>query len=169
MLRHGSKEIVTPVYSLPPEGLLKFSWILPQRLAVGPAPRNYRALKKLGFSAALNLQEDSEPGPAGAEVPEGFTVARVPIRDGIIGGIPTVEQIAEAVETLEDLVRQGAVYVHCFAGVGRSPMVCMAYLAGAEGKDLEEAREFVASRHIPAAPSESQLETVERYLGLRSY
>ena len=100
-----------------------------RRRGGGVAPRRYGVLADLGFTAALSLQESYEDGPEHQEMPPGFTQAQVPIRDGIVGGIPSVDQIAEAVEKLHGLLDNHVVYVHCFAGVGRSPLVCAAYLA----------------------------------------
>ena len=151
-------------YSPPPSGLMKFSWILQDKLAVGPAPRDYETLQGLGFSAAVNLQEKSEGGPFTGPIPPGFEAVQIPIEDGVVGGIPTVVQVTRSVEAVHGLLKSHKVYVHCYAGVGRSPMVCIAYLAQFEGMKLEEAIKFVSQRHYPASPNDCQLAVVSKYL-----
>jgi protein-tyrosine phosphatase len=141
-----------------------FSWILDDRLAVGAAPTRYDVLVRLGFSAALSLQEANEDGPEHGEAPKGFVQAQVPIRDGIVGGIPSVDQIAEAVERLRELLDNHVVYVHCFAGVGRSPLVCAAYLARHHGMEAAESLAFVRDQHRNADPTDGQIAALKRYL-----
>ncbi len=159
-------EHTTPLtQSLPPDSLLRFSWIIDARLAVGPAPRSYDALADRDFTAAVNLQEESEPGPARQPTPPGFRVIQIPMRDGIVGGVPTVDQVARAVEAIRELVEEGRkTYVHCYAGVGRSPLCCIAYLARHHDLDLREATARVVERHPMAAPNARQMGAVDRYL-----
>lgn len=148
----------------PPDALLSYSWVIDGRLAVGPAPRRYRTLVGLGFGGALNLQQDIEPGPLREAIPADFEVFRAPIADGVIGGIPELEEIERAVEGLKSLLDRGRAYVHCFAGVGRSPSVCIAYLARYQSFDFDAALRHVLDRHPPADPTEEQIEAVRAYL-----
>lgn len=156
-----------PLNALPPDSLIRFSWVLDRRLAVGSAPRTYEALRRRGFTAAVSLQEDSEVGPAHETVPRDFDAFRIPIRDGVAGGVPTVEQVARAAALVKKLLDDGrTTYVHCYAGVGRSPMACVAYLARFEKMTLEEATALVLARHAFAAPNDVQVEAVDRYLAM---
>ncbi len=143
---------------------LRFSWILDGKLAVGERPRSYFDLMSLGFTAAVNLQEEGEPNPV-REIPEGFLWKRVSIEDGIVGGVPSVEQIKTAVKAIEGFLKEErATYVHCYAGVGRSPTVCMAYLARSESLRLVEAYDRIATAHPLTDPTSEQLQTLDRYL-----
>lgn len=143
---------------------LRYSWIIPRRLAVGERPRSFEELSTSGFQAVLSLQEEEEGVPAGEPFPAD-RYRRVPIRDGIVGGVPTPLQIAEAVEALRRFQDQGLVtYVHCYAGVGRSPTVCMAYLASRDSLRLREAYRLVAAAHAPTAPTAGQLAALAQFL-----
>ena len=149
----------------PPDSLLRYSWIVEEAVAVGPAPRNYEVLRRLGFDAAVNLQEETEPGPLGEPEPDRFRVISVPIRDGVIDGVPTVEQVTRAAESIHELVQDElSVYVHCFAGVGRSPMACIAYLARYTSMTLDEAIQRVLVCHRSAEPNADQLAAVDGFL-----
>ena len=143
---------------------LYYSWILPERLAVGERPRSFAELQHLGFAAVLSLQEESEPGPEGAP-PAGFVSRLVGIRDGIVEGVPSPEQFREAVEVLAGFLGKGLrTYVHCYAGVGRSPTICMGYLARSENLSLGEAYRRVVALHEPTAPTAGQLAVLAQFL-----
>jgi protein-tyrosine phosphatase len=122
--------------------------IAPQ-LYVGMCPMeaaDVAELQRLGVTAVLNVQTDddlafwsvswndlvSRYGHAGIEV------RRVPVRDfdheALRRGLP------ECVRVLDELLRGGhTVYVHCSAGINRSPSVVIAYLHWVEGRSLDEA------------------------------
>lgn len=143
---------------------VRFSWIIPELLAVGPEPRNYHDLRDAGpFSAVLSLQEEDE-SPDPIHLPEGLEWYRVPIKDGAFGGVPTVDQIAESVATLERLLPEKPTLVHCFAGVGRSPCVCAAYIARKTRTNLEDALALVARAHPPTDPTPEQIHITREYL-----
>lgn len=141
-----------------------YSWILDAKLAVGAAPTRYEVLERLGFSAALSLQESREGGPEHNEIRRGFTRVQVPIRDGVVGGVPTLDQVETAVTALRDLLADHVVYVHCYAGVGRSPLVCIAYLARFHAMSASEAIRFVQRQHPNADPTNGQLSTLKQFL-----
>lgn len=139
---------------------LDFSWIRPRALAVGCAPLadNADELAAAGITAVLNLQEAGEWVWPPESIPPRFRWAGVPIVDSFRQGVPTVEQLAEAVETLRAWRASGeVVYVHCALGLGRSPLVCMAYLAVAERLSLARAISLVHQRRPNADPTPQQM------------
>ena len=90
----------------------------------------------------------------------GLTMERYPLRDFDPAdqrrGLPT------AVRGLYGLLRQGhRVYVHCTAGINRSPLVVLAYLTLVEGIDLEEAMTLLLRARPEVCP------TWEAYHGCR--
>lgn len=61
----------------------------------------------------------------------------------------------KAVRLLESLIRQGhKVYVHCSAGVYRSPQIVVLYLMLIKKITSEEAVEFVKQKHPFARPNQ---------------
>jgi hypothetical protein len=135
-------------------------------LAVGAAPGRWDVgeLKEMGITAVLSLQEEGE-SPAPDEIRREFAWRRIPMRDSLYGGVPTVEWLAECVGQIEEWVRQGhRVYVHCQMGRGRSPAVCMAYLAGARRMRLARAIAQVCERHPGADPNVHTLGVLVDYL-----
>ena len=147
------------------ERYLRYSWIIRERLAVGEHPPSIAYLQGLGFTGALSLQELEEPGPRDPPTPD-FSFRRVPIQDGVIGGVPSSAQLEEAVEALAGLLAEGRrTYVFCYAGVGRSPLVCMAYLASSKKLPLIEGYRLVSEAHLPTEPTAGQLRALAHFLG----
>ena len=120
-------------------------------LFVGPAPvgdDDFQQLKAMHVTAILSLQTE-EDGPEGAiererraAVEAGISFTNLPVTDfdrlELIWKLPkcvaTVEQILESGETL---------YLHCTAGINRSPTVAAAYLYGCLQWPLERALEHI--------------------------
>jgi len=147
--------------------LERFSWILPQKLAVGSFPRsdsqaNY--LTRQGVTAVLCLTEPPE-----RSIPDSmfhrFVWERVAIPDGYTGGVPELEHFVRALATLTRWHDKGhAVYVHCLAGVGRSPSVCAAYIAQTQEIPLDEAIALVKQQHEFANPDAAQVAVMREFL-----
>jgi protein-tyrosine phosphatase len=112
-----------------------------------------RLRQDLGVTAVLNVQseEDDEYLSIPWSVLEshyrlsGIEVRRVPVID--FDQADLRRNLPECVAALRELIDDGhTVYVHCTAGIGRSPSVVIAYLHWVENLDLEEAARQVQSR-----------------------
>ncbi len=145
----------------------RFSWILPQKLAVGSFPNattSVSQLRREGVTAVLSLTENHER-LVPDDVAHSFLWEQVPIPDGYKGGIPTEAQFAQSLQILERWYRKGhVVYVHCWAGVGRSASVCALYVAQHQGLTLKDAIALVKSQHSYASPDFNQIEVMQRFL-----
>ena len=106
--------------------------------------------RREGVTAVLNLQtdEDIEEARFFAEHPEalyadtGIKVCRVPVRDFDESDLQ--QKLPECVAALRGLLEQGhTVYLHCTAGVNRSPTVAIAYLHWCVGWELDTAVKHV--------------------------
>jgi protein-tyrosine phosphatase len=125
---------------------MKCTWILPN-LAVGSDPcieEEFQELKLLKITAILSLQTDQDRGDGGIEGEQtaarkaGLAFASVPIEDFNRADLQTC--LPDSVDALERMLKQGhTVYVHCTAGVSRSPTVVAAYLHWCLGLELEQA------------------------------
>lgn len=145
----------------------RFSWILPNELAVGSFPKEDSSVYKLrkeGITAVLTLTEEDEI-PIPEELKHSFVWERVAIPDGYTGGVPSVEQFEQARSILQRWSKKmHSIYVHCLAGVGRSPSVCCLFVMAQTDKSLEEAIEFVKAQHSYACPDEHQVRVMKELI-----
>jgi hypothetical protein len=131
---------------------------VPPALFLGPYPQSLddvNCLRARGVSAVLNVQTDADMRLR--HIPwdryvnyyrqAGIECYRLPITD--FDEEDLVARLPAAVQLLKRLVDAGnQVYVHCTAGMGRSPAVVIAYLCRYHGKELLEALNYV-KRHRP--------------------
>lgn len=126
-------------------------------LAVGSyphAPEHVAFLKGEGVSGVVNLQSDRDLGMLGVVWPimwqfyirEGVQIARVPVidfdRKDLLG------HLDEAVAAIAKSVDGGRkTYVHCSAGMNRSPSSIIAYLARHRELPMKDAISWVTERH----------------------
>jgi protein-tyrosine phosphatase len=152
------------------------SEILPH-IFVGSCPRNTADIdclrRDIGVTAVLNVQTqedfdywDIDWGRMVAHYAQsGAEVRHVPVRDFDREALR--RELPNCVQALEELVRDGhVVYVHCSAGVNRSPSTVIAYLHWAEGWDLEQAvRHVTKSRSCDPYVEAIRLATEDRLRG----
>ena len=116
-------------------------------LWVGPTPRtaeDFTHLQSLHITAVLSLQDEKDRGYLGIEaeraaaIRAGLAFESVPIKD--FSNADLQLGLPQSVTSLGRLLDQGqVVYVHCHAGITRSPTVIAAYLHWSSGWTLERA------------------------------
>jgi len=149
---------------------IDFDRVLP-RVLVGTYPENAEDIELLGrdhqVTAVLNLQTEEDFARLGCDWPSleeayrrlDIEVCRLPVRDFDTADLTL--HLTECVQALADLLERGhTVYVHCSAGLGRSPSVVIAYLNWIEGLDLAEAIDQINQRH-PCVPNEEAIRRAE--------
>jgi hypothetical protein len=96
-----------------------------------------RHLRRLGVGASVNLRAEFDDVASGLAFPDHLHLPTVN------GQPPTLAQLGRGVEFIGRVVRGGGcVYVHCDLGVGRAPVLAVAYLVST-GCELVEALERV--------------------------
>jgi hypothetical protein len=118
--------------------MIDYNQILPN-LYTGTHPETLEDIQELkdrcGITAVLNLKTDEDLRERGIDCSAmgesyrrlGIEVLRVPLRDFDIEH--QRQHLPEAVKVLAGLLASGHVaYLRCNAGMGRSPLVAMAYL-----------------------------------------
>jgi protein-tyrosine phosphatase len=125
---------------------MKCARILPN-LFIGPDPRveeEFEQLRSQKITAILSLQTDDDVHQGGVahakEAAEGagFIFCSTPVTD--FDRLELRRKLPECVAKLDELLNAGhTVYIHCTAGVNRSPTIAAAYLHWRLGWPLEKA------------------------------
>jgi atypical dual specificity phosphatase len=142
---------------------LNWNEITPQ-IVVGTCPMTADDLSRIeretGASAVMSVQHDECLAYWGIRFAQlrrratelGLTLIRCPIRDF---DIPDMRrQLPRAISTLASLQNRGLrTYVHCTAGMGRSPLVVLGFLTLVEGLHPEAAIALILAGRPQAVPA----------------
>lgn len=142
---------------------LKFNWILKKELAVGSVPRrddHIKVLKDEGITGVLSLCSKSEINFSNL-LENNFQHRYLPLPDHSYGRNPSIQEILEALKIISDLRQMGSVFVHCYAGVERSPLICMAWLVKYRGFSPIEALEYLMQVNKGTNPLPGQFELLK--------
>ena len=139
--------------------------ILPN-LFIGSCPEHLGDIDGLkpdfGVTAVLSVQTDDELNYWGIRWEElqnryqqsGVEFRRMPVRDFDVDDLRRM--LPKCVAVLDELLRAGhTVFLHCNAGVNRSPTIAIAFLYWIEGWALEEATTHVMRHHASAPFTEA--------------
>jgi len=130
---------------------------IPPKIYLGSCPANAQDIERLrqeaGVTGVVNVQTDSDLRYMYIDWDEmkqhyaasGIEVRRVPARDFDRDDLR--RKLPDCADAVCELVKAGhTVYVHCSAGINRSPSTAIAYLHWYEGFPLDEAVEYVTTR-----------------------
>ncbi|MEW5302476.1 MAG: hypothetical protein WDW38_002367 [Sanguina aurantia] len=136
-------------------------------LFCGAQPRHAEDVAYLqrveGITAVLNLQQDHDPvfwnvkleDVVAACAAAGIKHVRRPAKDfdphSLRKTLPSAVPVVK-----KEMERGGRVYVHCTAGLGRAPAVCIAYLYWVHGLQLGEAYDFLTAKR-PCGPKKDAI------------
>ena len=148
----------------------KFSidWVLPQQLAVGafPEAEHLEILHHQGVQSIISLCAPTEAQLA-PKAHSLFTCVQFTLPDSRTAAPLTCEDLATAVDLVrQSVMERGMTYVHCLAGVERSPTVCMAYLCRYHHLQLWEALNWLKEIHPRTGVTSEQLRVITDYVRL---
>ncbi|MCP9826606.1 dual specificity protein phosphatase family protein [Synechococcus sp. EJ6-Ellesmere] len=139
---------------------MRITWLLSDELAVGTAPCSSEDLDWLeqeGVRSLISLCS-AEEAPLPGGIAERFQWVRLPLPDHRHQhSAPTGEQIATVLSELSRLRGHGPVFLHCVAGVERSPLVAMAWLIQSRRMGWQAALDYVQQTHPGTSPLPEQL------------
>ena len=138
---------------------IKLDWVLRDELAIGSVPNSLddiNELKKNKIVGILSLCSKEE-NPSEINFESYFICKRVVLPDHKYKSPPTIEKLELALETLESIISFGPIYIHCFAGVERSPLVCMAWLIKKYNLNPTQALDYMMDIHAGTNPLPDQL------------
>ncbi len=139
--------------------VIKIDWVLNNKLALGPAPKELEDIdelkkKKINWIFSLCSQKEIT---VNVNYEEYFDCKRVVLYDHKYKDKLTIEQLNLALITLGDIIDSGPVYIHCVAGVERSPLVCMGWLIQEHNLTPTQALDYLMDIHVGTNPLPEQL------------
>lgn len=135
------------------------NWILINELAVGSPPINLSHLNELnkkGIKSILSLCSEKEA----KIVSNGFQHKRYILPDHSYGISPTKTQVLDVLILIEELKKNGPIFLHCKAGVERSPIICLAWLLKHMNLSLDNALEYLKEVHPKTNILPEQLDSI---------
>ena len=146
-------------------GLNKFkiNWILNDELAVGTAPQKQKHLKKLadeGIKSIFSVCGENEV-KSDLNLDELFDHERYVLPDHKTGKILSSIELNESLVILKNLLKSGPVFVHCYAAVERSPLVCMAWLIKEHHLTLQQSLDYLMQTNPGTNPLPGQLRALK--------
>jgi predicted protein tyrosine phosphatase len=142
---------------------LQVDWVIPGKLAVGkfPQAKDIDLLLSHNIQLILTLsypQECSLP----PELRKRFRHGYISMPDSRHRQPIQPAQLLRAAEVIHRALSSGlSVYVHCLAGMERSPLVCVAYLCLHRKMPIGEALRWVKQVHPSSMPTPAQLQVLE--------
>ena len=141
----------------------KINWVLNEELAVGTAPQKQKDLEKLadeGIKSIFSLCDENEV-KNDLNLDEFFEHKRYVLPDHKTGKILSSIELKESLEILRNLLKSGPVFVHCYAAVERSPLVCMAWLMKEHRLTLDQSLDYLMQSNPGTNPLPGQLRVLK--------
>ena len=145
---------------------LPYSWILTNSLAIGPMPRQacqWEQLEEAGFRARFSCcyPEEEQFSP----VPDHWQSLSLALPDHRNQEELRPERLLEALHLARGLLHSGSpVYLHCFAGRERSPLIGVGLTALERQIVVFAALDWVRRCHPAAMPIYEQLDLLDQLL-----
>ena len=136
--------------------------VLINEISLGPAPKNYLdidTLKSKGIKSVLSLCSSIE-SPFSKEFKKYFVHKRIVLPDHKTERSVDIAEIYEAINLINLLYSSLPIYIHCLAGVERSPLICMAWLMKNNKLSFQEAFDYLIQVNPSTNPMPEQFITL---------
>ena len=136
-----------------------FNWILKNKLGIGTCPTNdddVKLLKKYKVKNILALCSINEAS-WNENIEKDFFCKRVILPDSNKKRLPSKAEIDDAYMTLKFFVNDSTTFIHCFAAMERSPLLCIMLIMEKYNLEVEESLDYVKRVHPMTNPRNNQL------------
>ena len=137
----------------------KFNWVLINELAISSAPTKVDDIEKIekeGIKSILTLCAEKEVKLA-ENISSKFSHRRFILPDHTCQKDLNVNDLENALNYINELIQHGPTLVHCYAGIERSPLLCMAWLIKKKGLDFDSALRYMMQVNPGTNPLPKQL------------
>ena len=131
-----------------------FSCVLVNKLYLGRSPKNEKDLlflKTKKINSILSLVPEKELQPP-KNTNTLFNWHNYPLPDHTYDQDISKLQIIEAASILNDLIKSDITYIHCNAGIERSPFICIAWLVIYRNYNVITASDYIKQIHPKSNP-----------------
>jgi len=137
----------------------RINWVLVEELALGPSPKNKDNLKLLHSYGIKNVISLCDPNELDLinDLEEQFNFISYPLPDHRDKRKPRLEDIHNILDCIKEKKHFGPTYVHCFAGIERSPLVCISWLIRECSFDLETSLQYIMKINPRTCPLDYQI------------
>jgi atypical dual specificity phosphatase len=139
-------------------------WVIPGQLAIGSFPNasTYPLLLQAGIQTILTLCTEAE-GILPPAFLQTFKCIHYPLADSHMDTTIQIDQLQQAVNLVhQSLSAQRPLYIHCLAGIERSPTVCAAYLCLHHHIQPWEALQWLRQVNPRTRLIESQIQVIQQ-------
>ena len=147
---------------MPKKYKFQFNWVVNGKLAIGTCPRYEEDLIKIKENHVKSIFGLCDPSEA--IYPDNlqtiFKLERYVLPDHKSDTLVSSEDLLMARNTLNKLLQEGAVFLHCVAAMERSPLVCMAWLIKHKKLSITQSLDYMMSINKGTNPLPSQLKVL---------
>ena len=143
-----------------------FNWILSNKLAIGTSPVENKNLIFLETKQVRNIIGlcSKKEIDWHENIYKNFNCERIVLPDSQTNLLPSQDELIEAFNKLMDALYKDITFVHCFASVERSPLLCTMYIMYKYKLSIEDALDYVKKVHPFANPTNQQLSLINKAL-----
>ena len=142
-----------------------FNWVLKNKLGIGISPskkEHLELLQKYQIKNILGLCSEEE-ALWHENLEDIFLCKRINLPDSNQNRLPTFLEINNAYSVMRDFLKNGITFIHCFAAIERSPLLCILFIMDEFDVSLEEALDFLKKVNKTTNPRNSQLLLIQNF------
>ena len=142
-----------------------FNWVLKNKLGLGTSPtkkEDIYLLKKYKVKNVLGLCSEKE-AKWHEDLENNFLCKRILLPDSNQNRIPTDMEIKNAYSVFRSFIKKDITFIHCYASIERSPLLCILFIMEEYNLGLEESLDYVKRVHKFTNPRNNQLLLVQNF------
>ena len=140
----------------------KLNWVLNKQLAIGNVPNSQEDFEKLrdfGIKSIITLCNEEEASFS-KRFDKLFRFERYILPDHKSSRSPKLFQLKDVLSLIKNNLKYGPIFIHCYAAVERSPLVCMAWLVKECKLSSQQALDYLMQINPGTCPLPEQIATL---------
>lgn len=141
-----------------------FNWVLVNKIGIGiplKLENDVLFLKKKNINSILSLCSSEV---LNEKLYKSFNQKIYELPDHRSGTCPDISDIKKIIKLIDELIVDGPIFIHCEAGIERSPLICIAWLTIKESIPFEHSVRYLKQVHPNSNPHYDQLNVLKNEL-----